>query len=148
MDIKLSSDFLTGLLFCSLGALAIIIGSDYPIGTAARMGAGYFPLMISSGLILLGAILLIRSFLTETEEVGAVDLRPMLLLIASILLFGLLIEDWGFPVAGLVVVIGARIAGRDYTPLETGLLAVGLVGFCYLLFSYGLGLYLPATRFW
>lgn len=148
MDIKLSSDFLTGLLFCSLGALAIIIGSDYPIGTAARMGAGYFPLMVSGGLILLGGILLVRSFVTETEEVGAIDLRPLLLLIASILLFGLLIEDWGFPIAGLAVVIGARIAGRNYKPLETGLLAVGLVGFCYLLFVYGLGLHLPATRFW
>lgn len=148
MDIKLSSDFLTGLLFCSLGAVAIIIGADYPIGTAARMGAGYFPLMISCGLILLGAVLLIRSFLTETEEVGAIDLRPMLLLIASIFLFGALIEDWGFPVAGLAVVIGARIAGGEYRPLETGLLAVGLVGFCYLLFSYGLGLHLPVTRFW
>ncbi|GLK84789.1 MULTISPECIES: tripartite tricarboxylate transporter TctB family protein [Ancylobacter] len=148
MDIKLSSDFLTGLFFCSLGALAIIIGSDYPIGTAARMGAGYFPLMVSSGLILLGGILIIRSFLTETEEIGAIDVRPLLLLIGSILLFGLLIEDWGFPVAGLAVVIGARIAGRHYKPLETALLAVGLVGFCLVLFSYGLGLHLPATRLW
>ncbi|HSI40198.1 MAG TPA: tripartite tricarboxylate transporter TctB family protein [Xanthobacteraceae bacterium] len=148
MDIKLSSDFLTGLFFCSLGALAIIIGSDYPIGTAARMGAGYFPLMVSSGLILLGGILIIRSFLTETEEIGAIDVRPLLLLIGSILLFGLLIEDWGFPIAGLAVVIGARIAGRRYKPLETALLAVGLVGFCLVLFSYGLGLHLPATRLW
>jgi hypothetical protein len=148
MDIRISSDFLTGLLFCGLGAIAIIIGSDYPIGTAARMGAGYFPLLVSSGLILLGGVLIVRSFLTETQEVGAIDIRPLALLIGSILLFGLLIEDWGFPVAGLAVVIGARIAGRQYKPLETILLAVGLVGFCLVLFSYGLGLHLPATHLW
>jgi len=145
---KLSSDFLTGILFCGIGAVAIIIGSAYPIGTTARIGAGYFPLLVSTALVLLGGVLIIRSFLTETEEIGPVDFRPLLLLIVSILLFGLLIEDWGFPVAGLAVVIGARIAGRHYKPLETALLAAGLVGFCFLLFSYGLGLQLPATRLW
>ncbi|MDF2995897.1 MAG: hypothetical protein K0R27_1534 [Xanthobacteraceae bacterium] len=147
MNIRLSTDFLTGLLFCSLGATAIIIGSKYPLGTAARMGAGYFPLIISIGLILLGGILLARSFLTETDEVGKVDPRPLLVLLASVLLFGLLIEDWGFPLAGLVVVVGASLAGREAKLLETGLLAVGLVVFCTLLFSYGLGLNLPGTHF-
>lgn len=146
MNIRLSTDFLTGLLFCGLGAIAIIIGADYPLGTAARMGAGYFPLMISIGLIILGGILLVRSFLTETEQVGNVDPRPLLVLLASVLLFGVLIEDWGFPVAGLVVVVGASLAGRAFKPLETALLAVGLVVFCTLLFSYGLGLNLPGTH--
>ncbi|MCS0504297.1 tripartite tricarboxylate transporter TctB family protein [Ancylobacter mangrovi] len=148
MDIKVSSDFLTGLLFCGLGAVAIIIGSSYPIGTASRMGAGYFPLMISSGLVLLGGILIIRSFLVETAEVGHVDFRPLLMLVVSILLFGLLIESWGFLVAGVLVVVGARVAGRHYAPLETALLAVGLAVFCLLLFVYGLGLHLPATHLW
>jgi len=148
MKISLSTDFLTGLLFSGLGATAIIIGAKYPIGTAARMGAGYFPLMVSVGLIVLGGILLVRSFVSETEEVGEIDLRPFLVMILSVLLFGLLIEDWGFPLAGVAVVIGSSIAGRVFKPIETGLLAVGLVMFCTLLFSYGLGLNLPHTRFW
>lgn len=148
MNIRISSDFLTGLFFCSLGAVAIIIGSDYPVGTAARMGAGYFPLLVSGLLVLLGGVLIVRSFFIETQEVGAVDFRPLLLLMASILLFGFLIEDWGFPIAGLAVVIGARIAGGHYKPLETLVLAVVLVAFCLALFSYGLGLHLPGTRFW
>ncbi|MFD2031907.1 tripartite tricarboxylate transporter TctB family protein [Ancylobacter dichloromethanicus] len=135
-------------MFCGLGATAIIIGSKYPIGTAARMGAGYFPLLVSVGLIILGVVLLARSFLGETEEVGEVDPRPLLVMLVSVLLFGLLIEDWGFPLAGAVVVVGASLAGRAFKPIETGLLAVGLVVFCTLLFSYGLGLNLPHTRFW
>lgn len=148
MKIHLSTDFLTGLLFSGLGATAIIIGAKYPLGTAARMGAGYFPLLVSVGLIILGSILLVRSFVSETEEVGEIDLRPFLVMLASVLLFGLLIEDWGFPLAGAVVVVGASLAGRVFKPIETGLLAVGLVVFCTLLFSYGLGLNLPHTRFW
>ncbi|HEY9215472.1 MAG TPA: tripartite tricarboxylate transporter TctB family protein [Ancylobacter sp.] len=148
MKIHLSTDFLTGLLFSGLGATAIIIGAKYPLGTAARMGAGYFPLLVSVGLIILGGILLVRSFVSETEEVGEIDLRPFLVMLASVLLFGLLIEDWGFPLAGAVVVVGASLAGRVFKPIETSLLAVGLVVFCTLLFSYGLGLNLPHTRFW
>lgn len=148
MKIHLSTDFLTGLLFSGLGATAIIIGAKYPLGTAARMGAGYFPLLVSVGLIILGSILLVRSFVSETEEVGEIDLRPFLVMLASVLLFGLLIEDWGFPLAGAVVVVGASLAGRVFKLIETSLLAVGLVVFCTLLFSYGLGLNLPHTRFW
>jgi len=148
MNIRLSTDFLTGLLFCSLGAGAIIIGSDYPLGTAARMGAGYFPLIISTCLIILGAVLIIRSFLSETDEVGTVDPRPLLLMLASVVAFGLLIEDWGFPVAGVVVVMGASLAGRNFRLIETPLLAIGLVAFCTFLFAYALGLNLPHTRFW
>ncbi|GAB4071215.1 tripartite tricarboxylate transporter TctB family protein [Ancylobacter sonchi] len=149
MNIRLSSDFLTGLLFCGLGAVAIIIGSDYPVGTTSRMGAGYFPLVVSSGLILLGGVLLVRSMVSETQEVGEVDVRPLVVLLGGVLAFGFLIEDWGFPVAGLAVVVASRIAGRDLKPwLETALLAVGLVIFCTALFSYGLGLNLPHTRFW
>jgi hypothetical protein len=62
MRIRLSTDFLTGLLFLALGSFAIIYGSRYPIGTASRMGPGYYPLLVSSGLVLLGCILVIRSF--------------------------------------------------------------------------------------
>lgn len=148
MKIRISTDFLTGLLFSGLGATAIIIGAKYPLGTAARMGAGYFPLLVSVGLIILGGILLIRSFVSETDEVGEIDPRPFLMMMVSVLLFGLLIEDWGFPLAGAVVVVGASLAGRVFKPIETGLLAVGLVVLCTLLFSYGLGLNLPGTRFW
>ena len=55
--IRHPKDFYAGLLFVGFGVAAIVIGSNYPLGTAARMGPGYFPRMLGILLIVLGAAL-------------------------------------------------------------------------------------------
>jgi hypothetical protein len=50
-------DFYAGLLFVAFGVFAIIIARDYPLGTAARMGPGYFPRLLGMLLIVLGVAL-------------------------------------------------------------------------------------------
>jgi hypothetical protein len=149
MNIRVSVDILTGILFLgiSLAAMAII-GSNYPLGTASRMGPGFFPLIVSGLLGLLGAILLVRSFFIETETVGVVNLRPLLLVLAGTLFFGLAIEDLGLAVAGIVLVFAARLAGDEFKFIEVTILAVTLVAASIFLFAYALGLNLPHTRFW
>ena len=147
MTIRWSTDLLTGMLFVAIALSATATGLAYPFGTANHMGAGFFPRIVASLLTLIGAFLVVRSFIAKGEEVGEIDLRPLLLLLGT-LVFGLVIEDLGFPVAGLLLVILARLGGRHFKPVETGLLAVGLVGLCVLVFAYGLGLNLPLTRFW
>ena len=47
-------DFAAGLMFIAFGLAALIIGSDYPLGAAARMGPGYFPRTLGILLITLG----------------------------------------------------------------------------------------------
>lgn len=148
MTIRLSTDLLTGLLFCILGLGAIYLGADYPIGTAARMGAGYFPLMISVCLIALGLVLVVRSFVTATEPLGEIAVRPLAIVVASTLLFAFLIEDYGFPVAGAVLVLGVALAGPGFKPIQMLLLTIGLVAFCIVVFVYLLGLNLPHSRLW
>lgn len=149
MNIRMSTDILTGILFLgvSIGAVTII-GTSYSLGTASRMGPGFFPLIVSIMLGGLGAILVARSLLSQTESVGNVDLRPLLLVLASTLFFGLAIESLGLAVAGIVLVFGARLAGREFKVVEVTVLAVTLVAACILLFAYALGLNLPHTRFW
>ena len=148
MRIRLSTDLLTGLLFLALGAFAMIYGSRYPLGTAARMGPGYYPLLASSGLILLGLVLVVRSFIMATNEVGAINVRPLVLVLAGTLAFGLLIDRSGFIIAGLVLVFAARLADRDFRPLEVTILAVSLVAFTLAIFRYGLGMPLRLWPAW
>ncbi len=45
-------DFYAGLLFVAFGAVALVIVQAYAIGTAARMGPGYFPRLF--GIMLAG----------------------------------------------------------------------------------------------
>lgn len=148
MRIRLSTDLLTGVLFLALGAFALIYGSRYPLGTAARMGPGYYPLLASSGLILLGLVLVVRSFITMVEEVGAIDVRPLALVLAGTLAFGLLIDRAGFIIAGLVLVVAARLADRGFRALEVAVLAVCLVAVTLAIFRYGLGMPLKLWPVW
>ena len=125
MRIRLSTDLLTGLLFLALGAFAMVYGSRYPLGTAARMGPGYYPLLASSGLVLLGLVLVVRSFVTTTTgEVGSVNLRPLVLILIGTLAFGLLIDRAGLIIAGLGLVFAARLADRARTAIER-MVAIG-----------------------
>lgn len=147
MKIRMSSDLATGLLFVALGVFAIAYGWRYPIGSTARMGPGYFPLMISSTLTLIGIALVVRSFLTTVDPLARIDWRPLVLILAGTLVFGLLIDRLGLFMAGILLVVAARLADRDFKPLETGLLAVALTLGTGAVFLYGLNLPIKMLRF-
>ena len=147
MKIRLTTDLLTGILFLALGGFAIIYGSRYAIGTAARMGPGYFPLIASSGIVLLGAILVVRSWFGGGEEVGSIRVRPVVFVLLGTLLFGVFIERFGLLVAGSVVVIASRLADREFRLGEVILLALGLVLLMAAVFRYALGLPLRVLPF-
>ncbi len=147
MKIRISTDLLTGLFFLALGGFAIAYGSRYPVGTAARMGPGYFPLLASSGLVLLGLVLVARAVIGASEQVGAVNPRSLLFVLAGTLAFGLLIERGGLLLSGVLLVFAARFAERDVRPVETGILAACLLAFTVAVFWYGLGLPLRLLPF-
>src|SRR5687767_9449980 len=114
MKLRLSTDLVTGLLFMALGLFAIVYGSRYALGTAARMGPGYYPFVISVALTLIGLALVIRSFFLEGEPIGSIGWRPLLLVLAGTLAFGIFIDRLGLLVSGILLIVAARIADRDF----------------------------------
>lgn len=58
--IKNADDFWTGVRFLGFRILAIIVSGDYPMGSAMRMGAGYFPTWLSIGTVILGTAIALR----------------------------------------------------------------------------------------
>jgi putative tricarboxylic transport membrane protein len=147
MKLRISSDLLTGLLFVALGIFAIVYGWRYPVGTTARMGAGYFPLIISSALTLIGVALMARSFFTAGDWLGSISWRALMLVLAGTLLFGLLIDRIGLFVAGIALVVASRLADRDVKAVETAVLALVLTLGTGLVFLYGLGLPIKMLRY-
>ena len=68
MRIKSQKDFFAGLLFLALGVAFAWGATTYNVGTGARMGPGYFPLMLGVVLAIMGAVEVFKSMVVETES--------------------------------------------------------------------------------
>ena len=72
MRIRAPKDFWSGVMFCAFAAVGILTATGYSLGTAGKMGPGYFPLLLGGVLGILGAILIARSLALDGEGLGAV----------------------------------------------------------------------------
>ena len=143
VKIKSQEDFWAGLMFIGFGILAIVVARDYPMGSAGRMGPGYFPTYLGALMIVIGAIMTGRGFRAQGEDVGPIGWRPLLWLSAAFAAFGLLIEGAGFVLALAALIIASSLAGRDTRLLELAVLIVVLITASVALFIYGLELPYP-----
>ena len=136
---------LCAVLFILFGAFFAAQSLGLEIGTAFRMGPGYFPLVLAIMLILLGAIILVQAVRVEGEPIGPIAWRGMLFILPAPIFFGLTVRGLGFvPSIFLTALIAAFASGR-MKPLTALVLSAGLTLFSVLVFSYALGL--PFQRF-
>ncbi len=133
-------DFFAGLVFLGFGAGAIVIARSYPMGTAMRMGPGYFPTLLGGLLSLLGLLLVARALWLRDEPVEAWAFRPLLLVHGAVVAFALAIQSLGLVVATLALVGLSRLGDRDFRALEVAGLFLFLTALAIGLFVYGLGL--------
>ena len=144
--IKSPEDFWSGLMFMGFGILAVVISFDYPMGSAMRMGPGYFPTAVGSILIVLGAIIAAVSFRCEGDGIEPFAWRPMILLSVAFAFFGWAIDHIGFIPALFVLIIVCAASGKEFKAREVMIMsALLIVGSCAL-FIWGLGL--PFPLFW
>jgi hypothetical protein len=127
-------DMAAGLLFMTFGALGLAVGSGYEIGTALRMGPGYFPVVISTLLLLIGAVVSGRALWTGPAEIEWGSPRPVVLVLAAVLAFALLIEPAGLALATLILLGLVYIGGWRFRPLEFAAIYLSLVVGAFLLF--------------
>lgn len=131
------------------GALGMLIGREYSFGTAGRMGPGYFPMVISALLLFFGAITVMRSFITPGEAVGAFAWKPLVLVVGSVVAFGLLINTAGLLIALLMMVLVSAAASEKFRFEWSAMLGlIGLTAFCSLVFVRGLGVPMPIVGSW
>lgn len=142
-------DFWAGAIYLALAAVAIIIGRNYSFGSSARMGPGYFPVVLGGILALLGAISVIRSFITPGEPVGTFAWRPVLLILGAVVLFGLLLDRAGVIVAlAALMIVGAFASRFSRVDFTTAASFAGLIALCVLVFVKGLGVPMPILGSW
>jgi hypothetical protein len=141
-------DFWAGLIYLVIGLSAFYIAQDYEMGTAVRMGPGYFPRVLSILLALIGLAALVRSFIRPGEAVGALAWWPALLVLGATAIFGLLVRGAGLVLSLFVLVLISAYASRQFRLPSTVLLAAGLAVFSALVFLKGLGIPLPLLGSW
>ena len=154
MNIKSQKDFFSGLMFTAVGVAFAWGATKYSLGTGARMGPGYFPMMLGVLMAILGGVITFKAMVVETEDgdkVGSWAWKPLLFIIAANLLFGLMLgglPSIKFPAFGLIVAIYvltfvASLAGDEFNFKEVAVLATILAIMSYLAFIVLLKLQFP-----
>jgi hypothetical protein len=143
-----TQDAAAGAVFIALGGAFAIGSLQHELGTALRMGPGFFPLVLAFLLVALGAVILVKSFGAPAPHLGSVSWRGLPLILVAPVLFGLTVRGLGLvPSIALVVLLSAYASRRMSHPLAA-MLTVGLTVFCVLVFSYALGLPIPRFGPW
>ena len=154
MKIKSQKDFFSGLMFLAVGIAFAWGATNYNIGEGARMGPGYFPLMLGILLAIVGVVIVFGALVVETEDgdkIGKWAWKPLFFIIASNVVFGICIggiPKIGIPALGLIVGIYAltfiaSMAGDEHNNKQVLVLATVLAVLSYVAFIWLLKLQFP-----
>ena len=152
--VKSQKDFYSGLMFTVVGVAFAVGATSYNIGTGARMGPGYFPLMLGILLAFLGALIMFQGIVSKSEsgdKLGKVAWKPLGFIIGANVLFGILLgglPSIGLPAMGLIaaiygLTIVASLAGDKFKIVEVLILSTVLAGISYGAFVKLLNLQFP-----
>ena len=154
MRIKSQRDFASGVLFSAFGVAFAWGATTYNVGTGARMGPGYFPLVVGVLIAIMGVLITLKALTVKTEDgepIGRIAWRPLIFIIGANLIFGVLlvgVHSWGLPAMGLIVAIYAltfvaSLAGDQFKAKEVFVLATVLAIGSYVAFELALKLNFP-----
>ncbi len=140
-------DLLTAVMFVGIGALGLWAGRDLTMGTAAAMGPGYLPRIVCWLLILVGLVVGGIGFFRTREDIAAPKLRPLSIILLSVVGFAFIAEYFGFVAASVWLLVIGSLADRGSRWREVILLTAGLTAFGALVFIVGLGVQMPIWPF-
>ena len=151
MRIKSERDFYSGVLFSAFGVAFAWGAMTYNVGNGARMGPGYFPLMLGILLSILGLLIVFQALVVETADGGKIGRwawKPLFFVIAANVAFGVLLgglPSIGLPAMGLILAIYAltiiaSLAGEHFKLRDVLVLATVLAVGSYIAFIWALKL--------
>jgi hypothetical protein len=138
--VRSPKDLVAGLLFMATGIAAIAIATKYTLGTAARMGPGYFPRILGILMIVLGAILALRSLRVSGLPLPGWKWRPVLVTLGSVIMFGLIVNHAGLVVSTILLIVLASAASHEFRPREAVISGIVLSALAVGVFVIGLKL--------
>ncbi|KQP17980.1 tripartite tricarboxylate transporter TctB family protein [Pseudorhodoferax sp. Leaf267] len=151
MKIKSQKDFFSGLMFTGVGVAFAWGATTYTVGNGARMGPGYFPLMLGVVMALIGVLIIFNSLVVETPDgapIGKWAWKQLFFILAANFAFGILLgglPSMGVPAMGMIVAIYAltiisSAAGHEFKLKQVLVLATALAIGSYAAFIWALKL--------
>jgi putative tricarboxylic transport membrane protein len=141
--IWLRQDFVAGLVVIAVALFAFWQAADLPIGTLGGMGPGMLPKSLAVLFGLLGALLVLDSFLGTSVPLEPWSIRGPVLVALAIVAFGLTVRPLGLVVAGPVAIVIAGFASNEVRWVETIVVGLLMTVVCVGLFKFALGLPIP-----
>lgn len=133
-------------MFLVVGLAFAYGATEYSMGSGARPGPGYFPMILSVIMAILGAIVIFTSLTIEVEggdPIGDIAWRPLLVIVGAIVLFGVLLPRLGMILTTPILIVAVSFAGRQFKWTGVLIASAVLTVFCWLVFIKGLALTIP-----
>lgn len=143
MKISHPKDFYAGLLFFLFGLAAMVLAFEYPLGTAARMGPGYFPRVLGGIMMFFGAILAIRSFALTGDPMTPFAWKAIGLVLGGVAVFAAIVIHAGLVIATTALIVITGMASKEFNIKESLISSAVLSLVAVLLFIVGLKLQFP-----
>ena len=145
MQVRNHHDLWSGIMFMAFGLLFMVFSRQYQMGTAAKMGPGYFPTVLGGLLFVLGLAIGATAYSKGNREarLAPFGLRENALVLASVLLFAAALGPLGIVLSIIILVFVSAAASHEFSLRDTTLAAIFLLILSYLVFVKGLELQFP-----
>lgn len=140
LKIRSMKDFSAGLMFVAIGGVFALGATQYPMGTAVRMGPAYFPSILGWLTVALGLFVTIESLFVDDEAPTPTAWRPLIMVVGSVTAFAALINTGGLITATVVQIILSALGGHEFKWKEAIISAALLSVSVWLIFDVALGL--------
>lgn len=138
-------DVVGGGIFLLLGLYVLVTAKSFGLGNAARMGGGYYPMILGTILMGLGVGI---SLIGWRERGGSLSINvlPFIAVVSGLCCFFFLIDRFGIIPAIFCLIVVASLSDLERRWRGTAILAVIFSVVSWLVFSILLGLPIVGIR--
>lgn len=145
MPARLNLRFVVSACLAAIGLMGVAIGLDYDLGSARRMGPGFFPVVLS-GILLALSLVECAVCLVRPVPADPIDLRPLLAVMAAVGGFCIGMAWLGLIPAFFLSIWLSTLSERGYGRVPAMGLALLMCLTAWLLFDLMLGMPIPLLR--
>ena len=145
MQLRNHRDLLAGLMFIAFGATFMLASTAYNLGTAAKMGPGYFPTVLGGLLVFLGILIGAAGLAPHAQKlrIERFQAKPFLMLLGGVALFATLLPKMGLIISLVLLIVISSAASHEFRLRDSLLSSIVLLAMSWVVFVWGLELQFP-----